>query len=182
MPRIMSRRAQAIRPVNSLKHIVDASGTAIAGAKSTVDLSFAEEIKTAGQSNRVHAGCKISSMFVSVEVVGAISYGGVPRVYIAWAKNPGNNLILPNLDSVGISDNRKFFIHQEMIMLSRQADSAGGGDFTFPRTAFHGVIRIPRQYQRQGLNDKIQMFIQNANAEATGSARWCVQAIYKEYF
>lgn len=86
MPRIMSRRGLALRPVNSLKHVVDTSGVVVAGAKSSVDLSFAEEIKTAAQSNRVHAGCKISSMFLSVEVVGAIAFAGVPRVYMIVAK------------------------------------------------------------------------------------------------
>ncbi len=182
MPRIMSRRQSTLRPVNSLKHIVDASGVVSAGTKVTVDLSLAQEIKTAAQSNRVHAGAKISSLFLSVELSGSNAYGGVARVYMAIAKNPGNNLTLPNLDSIGVSDNRKFFIHQEMIMLTRQATSGAGGDWRFPRTIFHGVIRIPRQYQRQGLNDTIQMFLQNANAEATGSADWCVQCIYKEYF
>ncbi len=181
MPRIMSRRALRLRPVNSLKHIVDASGVVSAGAKSTVDLSFAQEVKTTGQSNRVQVGCRVSSLFLSVELAGSNAYGGVARVYMGVAKNPGGNLIFPNLDSIGVSDNRKFYIHQEMLMVTRQATSGAGGDWRFPRTIFHGVIRVPRQYQRQGMNDKIVLELQNANAEATGSSDWCVQCIYKEY-
>ena len=58
-------------------------------------------------------------------------------------KNPGGNLTVPANNTVGSNDNKKYVIHQEMVMLEQ---SISGN----PRTLFNGVIRIPRGYQRNG--------------------------------
>ncbi len=133
-------------------------------------------------SNQVHVGSAIKFFFLAVEIVGAIAFAGVPRVYMYVVKNPSAELTLPNPDAVGASSVRKYIIHQEMKMVSQQASSAGGGDFTFPRTMFKGVIRIPKRYQRQGIEDKITVVMGNATGESTGSTRFCIQAIYKEFY
>ncbi len=93
-------------------------------------------------------------------------------------KNPNGEISLPPIDAVGGDDSRKFIIHQEMMMVGQT--TADGTQF--PRTMFKGVILIPRRYQRNGINDKLQFSIGNNSGESTGSTRWCIQCIYKEFY
>ncbi len=170
-----------LRPVQSLKHVITNSGTVVAGAVTTQTVIEAVDNPTLAGAIQVQQGSTVSSIFLSVEVVGAIAYAGVPRFFMAVMKNPGNNITSPRADTIGTSDAKKQIIHQEMIMVSQQASSAGGGDFTFPRTMFKGVIRIPRGYKRFGTNDRLNLLFSNDAGETTGSTRWCIQCIYKEF-
>ncbi len=178
-----NRRALSLRPVNRLKHVVDTSGSVVAGAVSVTELAIQTDSPSTSSVNQVHIGSHIKAIYLKVELSGSIAYGGVPRVYFVVFKNPGNQLANPVLDAIGVSTIRKYVIHQEMTMVAQQTTSgAGGGDGTFPRTMFKGVIRIPPRYQRFGDLDKLEFHIGNSPGEATGSTRWCLQAIYQEFF
>ncbi len=121
-------------------------------------------------------GGTVHSIYIRVEVIGKDSAGGVDNIYMAVVKNPGGNFVFPNLDLLGVSDLRRFVIHQEMIMLDFKGTTSG-----FPRTMFKGVIRIPRGYKRSGLEDKIQIILQHRSGEATQLTEFCIEAIYKEF-
>ncbi len=170
-----------LRPVKSIKHVVDASGTTTGGTNSIVDLIDAVASPANTVSNQVGDGATVHGIFISVEIVGAVAYAGVPRVYMVIYKNPGNNVAVGDISNIGVSDRRRFVLHQEMTMISQQASSAGGGDFTFPRTMFKGVVRLPRTFKRMGIDDKLQFVISNEIGESTGTTRWCIQCIYKEF-
>lgn len=170
-----ARRALQLRPVNSIKHVIDASGLTTLGLPSIVDLVRAVD-DPSPDANEVHYGSKVSAIFISVQVTGVVAYAGVPRVYMMLFKNPGANLVIPAADAVGASNNRKWVFHQEMTMVVAQTDTS------FPRQFFKGVIVLPTKYQRQGIDDKVQFVIQNPSGESTGTSRWCVQCIYKEFF
>ncbi len=93
-------------------------------------------------------------------------------MYMAVLKNPGNNLVnIPKPNGVGVSDNKRFFIHQEMIMMN---GDAGNGQ---PRVLFNGVIKIPKGMIRNGPNDKLQLQL----FTPTVLSDWCVQCHYKEF-
>jgi len=96
-------------------------------------------------------------------------------------KNPGGNTAVPDPSNIGISDKRRFVIHQEMNMVTRQATTGAGGDWGIPITMFKGTIRLPGRMKRMGYGDKLQFSIQNATGEATGTGDWCLQCIYKEF-
>ncbi len=132
-------------------------------------------------ANQCAEGSTVHGIFLAVEIAGSVAYAGVPRVYMVVYKNPGNNIAVGDISSMGTLDNRRFVLHQEMVMISQQASSAGGGDFTFPRTMFKGVITLPRTFKRLGIDDKLQFVISNASGESTGTTRWCIQCIYKEF-
>ncbi len=89
---------------------------------------------------------------------------------MAIAKNPGGNLAMPNPNAVGVSDNKKYIIHQEMVMLEQ---SVNGN----PRTLFNGVIAIPRGYRRNGPNDQLQFLIIAPGV----NINYCFQCHYKEF-
>jgi len=174
-----SRRALSIRPVSSLKHVIDTSGVVIAGANAVTDLAIQNDTPSTGLSNEVHTGSHIKAFFLNVQVAGAVNYGGVPRVYFYIYKDPSSEIIAPPVDAIGASTRRKFVIHQEMMMVSAQDPVA---TVTFPRTMFKGVVMLPKRYQRFGDADRLRFVIGNSTGEATGSTRWCIQCIYKEFF
>ncbi len=107
--------------------------------------------------------------------VAATSSGALANVYLAVFKNPGGNLLNPSPDSIGSNDNKKYVIHQEMLMMQKEptADSLGGN----PRTLFNGVIVIPRGYRRFAINDKLTLVLLSKGT----TADFCVQVHFKEF-
>lgn len=173
------RRGRIMSPINSVKHIVETNGIVIAAVASTTDVINAPAVSTLdlkATTNSVMRGATVNAIYLNVQVIGKTAAGGVDNIYMAVFKNVGSNLTIGNLDSIGTSDNRKYVIHQEMIML---APSATGG--IFPRTMFKGVIRIPRGYKRMGISDKLQVVLQHRSGEATQATSFCIECIYKEF-
>ncbi len=167
----MARRmSMSLRPIQRIKHVIDAEGT-LTSTKVTVDLVVASDTPVIGSPTQVITGAKVNGIYLHVEV-SHTSGTGRPNVYMSIMKNPGNNLTGPDPSAVGIDDNKKFIIHQEMIMMS---GDAGNG---LPRPLFNGVIAIPRGYRRFGPNDKliIQMI-----TKGSVQADFCLQCHYKEF-
>ncbi len=166
----------ALRPVVSIKHVVDTNGTVTAALQSVTDV-YATEDTPSSFTNQVQTGAQVKSIYLRVEVVGTIAAGGVDNIYMYVIKNPAARLVLPAADGIGASDVKKYVIHQEMIML---APFVTGGT-QFPRTLFKGVILIPKGYQRCGTEDELSVVLQHRAGEATQTTRFCIEAIYKEF-
>ncbi len=164
-----------LRPVQSLKHVVESSGLVSAAGQSATDIINTVNTPIAATSNQVAVASTVHSIYLRVEVAGRTAAGGVPNIYMAVYKNPGNLIGAPNLDAIGTTDRRKYVIHQEMIMLNSLSDGS------FPRTLFKGVIRIPRGYKRNGVEDKLQVLLQHRSGEATQTTDFCIESIYKEF-
>ncbi len=165
----------AIRPVKSVKHIVDTATSAAAGAVATIILAQTVDSPSTANVEQVNVGSTINSIFLRVEVFATSTFSGVPRVYMAVMKNPGNNLPSINPSSVGDNDEKRFVIHQEMTMVGN------GALGSFPRTMFKGVVRLPRGYRRMGVLDRLVLLVAHDAAETTGITNVCQQCIYKEY-
>ncbi len=114
-------------------------------------------------------GSKVNGIYLKLEV-NATSSAALSNAYMMVYKNPGNNLTLPNANVVGIDDNKRFVIHQEMVMLQQQSGSN-------PRTLFNGVIVLPRGYRRNGPDDRL--FCQIFSPGVT--LNFCLQCHYKEF-
>ncbi len=179
MPFRRNSQAIRLRPVNSLKHVVESNGTVSAAGQSITDVIQTVSAPATGNANECHVGSSVHAIYLRVEVVGTVAAGGVDNIYLGIFKNPSNDLAIPNLDSVGGSDRRRFFIHQEMIMLT-PLDVTNG--VAFPRTLFKGVVSIPRGFKRNGVSDRLQVVLQHRSGEATQTTRFCVECIYKEFY
>ncbi len=165
-------RFTALRPVHRIKHVVDAEGTAIDTADSVIDLIETVDAPVLANTNECETGSKVNGIYLRVEVSHTTG-NGRPNIYMMVYKNPGNNLLIPNVKSVGSRDEKRFVIHQEMLMMS---GDAGNG---LPRVLFNGVIKIPRGYIRNGPADRLQLIIRTGNTGIV--ADFCVQAHYKEF-
>ncbi len=164
----------ALRPVHRIKHVVDAEGTVDDSPNVSVDLISTVDAPVLTGTNQCETGSKVNGIYLKLEVVH-ISGTGRPNFYMMIRKNPGTILGIGTIDPklVGLSDDKKWVIHQEMVMGS---GDAGNG---LPRVVFNGVIKIPRGYIRNGPNDKLQLIMRAGNPNVNFD--WCMQCHYKEF-
>ncbi len=157
-----------LHPVNRIKHVFDEQGGIAAGAALNVNLADTTDTPTLAATNSVETGSVINSIYLKVEI-NATSSAGLANAYMYVAKNPGNNLTLPNANAVGASDNKRYVFHQEMVMLQQVTNSN-------PRTLFNGVISVPKGYRRNGPDDLLVLSLITPGV----ALNYCVQCHYKE--
>ncbi len=162
-------RGNALRPVNRIKHVFDNQSGIVLNTNLTLDLIKTVDAPVIGNTNEVNTGATVNGIYLKVEGY-ATTAGALANLYMLVAKNPGGNLSIPNPNSVGISDNKKYVIHQEMVMLEQ---SVNGN----PRTLFNGVIVIPKGYRRFGPNDTLIIKIRAPGVDTNV----CIQCHYKEF-
>ncbi len=149
--------------------MVDVEGN-VTTTQSVIDLIEAVDAPVKANTNEVETGSTVHAVYLKVEALAA-SGTGRPNFYLAIFKNPGGNLTPPGANAVGTSDNKRYVIHQEMVMLS---GDVGNG---LPRIVFNGVVSIPKGYKRMGPNDKLQLLLRTGFV----TADMCSQAHYKEF-
>ncbi len=165
------RSRMAMMPINRIKHVVDSSATLTAASVLPIRIVLAKDAPVLANVTEVVTGSKVYGFYLRVEVgVKDIAAGVISNCYLMVSKNPGGNLTMPAPNSVGSNDNKKYIIHQEMVMLN----NVSGGN---PRTIFNGVIKIPKGYSRFGPNDTLDVSIL---APAVNTVV-CLQAHYKEF-
>ncbi len=170
--RMPFRRRNSLRPIKSIKHIIDSQGGTVADTKTPIDLVVGSATVSAG-TNAVTIGSRVNAIFLNVQAY-VLTGAGLNNFYMIIYKNPGNNIgaaDIPKGNAVGADEFRRQVFHQEMVMLGALANQ-------IPITVFKGVIMIPRVFRTIRENDKItiQLF--------TGpgvTSNFCVQAIYKSY-
>ncbi len=161
----------AIRPVHRIKHVVDSSATLAGGTTLPISLAISVDAPVLGNTTECETGSKVNGIYLKVEVgSNETDAGAIPNVYLMVMKNPGGNLTFPAPNAVGVSDNKRFVIHQEMIMINNVA----GGN---PRILFNGVIVIPKGLRRMGPGDAIQIAILSPALNIA----LCLQAHFKEF-
>ncbi len=173
----MRRQNLRLRPVNSVKHVVDTNGGVTGGTPSTNDVILGVDSPSSANTNQCLIGSTVHAIYLRVEVIQKVAAGGVDNIYMIVYKNPGGDLTGPNVDAVGASDDKKRVIHQEMLMTGTVLTAASA----IPKTLFKGVIALPRAIRRNGVGDKLQVIIGHRNGEATQQSNFCLQCIYKEF-
>lgn len=164
-----NRRSQ-LSIIHRIKHVIDTQLGLILNVRQTFDLIATVDAPVLANTNQVETGSKVNGIYLNIEGY-ATTAGALANVYIAVFKNPGGNLSsLPNPNVVGLNDNKRYFIHQEMKMVER---SVNGN----PRTIFNGVIVIPKSFRRMAPDDRLSLmiFAPGINMDI------CFQCHYKEF-
>ncbi len=169
MPFTRRFQRNALRPINRIKHVVDNQSGVVLNNQLTLPLIEAKDTPVLANVREVETGSTVNGIFIVTEAYATTS-GALANVYWALVKNPGNNLTFPNANVIGSDDNKKYVIHQEMVMLEQ---SVNGN----PRTLFKGVVVIPRGYRRFGPNDRLNLLIFAPGVDISV----CTQAHYKEF-
>ncbi len=164
------RSSQKLRPIHRVKHVIDVEG-AISDTQSVTDLISTVDSPVITSTNQVETGAHVYGIYLKIEC-NRTSGTGRSNTYFALFKNPGANLSLPQADNVGGQDEKRYVLHQSMVML---------GDFleNMPRVLFDGVIKIPRGFARMGPKDKLQVLLTMGGNSVT--ADFCLQCHYKEF-
>ncbi len=102
--------------------------------------------------------------------VNATSSAALANVYMAVWKSPGGNIASMSPNQIGADDDKRYVIHQEMVMMQQVTNSN-------PRTLFNGVIAIPRGYRRFGPNDRLVVALKTPGV----TINYCMQVHYKEF-
>ncbi len=121
-------------------------------------------------TTEVETGSKVNGIYLKLEAYASGTVGALANFYMIIAKNPGNNITMPTPNGVGASDNKRFVIHQEMVMLQQEVNGN-------PRTVFNGVIVIPKGYRRFGPDDRLQIIVLTPGIDSL----FCFQCHYKEF-
>ncbi len=163
------RRGNSLRPINRIKHVVDVQGGITAGTASNQAIIATTDTPTLGVPTSVETGCTVNGIYLKFEI-NATSSAALANFYLIIWKNPGGNItnIVPN--TVGTNDNKRFVIHQEMVMLQQVTNSN-------PRTVFNGVIVIPKGYRRFAPNDTLLLSFLSPGV----NMNFCFQVHYKEF-
>ncbi len=176
---VFRNRGMGLRPINSIKNVVDNSGILPAGVNTSIHIPITAtrnaELATA---NEIDTGSKVSSVFIELFF---FSEGGelaneVPLVDWYIVKNGDNSWgttfdanNLPTPGATGTHINKRHILHEEKGL-------TGGGNLSLTGIpmVFKGVIKIPRGRQRWGENDVLRVC-----ARANFPAKFCVKTIYK---
>ncbi len=164
-------RRTSLRPVNRIKHVVDFSFTAAAASQVNTVIISANDAPVLANRAEVLTGSTVNAIYARVEVSpNETDAGAIPNAYMIITKDQGGNITIPTANAVGSDDNKRFVIHQEMVMLNNLA----GGN---PRTIFNGVVVIPKGYRRFGPNDELTLSVFSTAVNMA----WCAQVHYKEF-
>ncbi len=166
-----SRSRNSLRPVHRIKHVFDAQFALTAGTPNTQEPVSTVDAPVLANTGEVETGSTVNGLYIRVEATRTGTASDVlQNLYFMVMKNVGGNITFPNANVVGASDNKRFVIHQEMLMFS-------GAQFGPPRTMFNGVVVIPRGYRRMAPDDAIQIQL----FAPAGVTNVCMQVHYKEF-
>ncbi len=175
------RQRNRLRPIDSVKHIVETSGILAASTNTVLmDIIKGADTYTLAQVEEVPTGARVNSFFFSAFFIaeGGEVANEVPLVDWYLIKNSGNTFgtvftatTHPTPGTTGTHVNKRFIIHTEKGL-------TGGGEVSLAGVPmiFKGVIRIPRMFQRVGQDDKLSLA-----ARSNFATKFCLQAIYKHY-
>ncbi len=162
----------SLHPVNRIKHVGDLQAGVTLGTQLNSNIALSTDTPTLAASVSVETGSKINGFYIKAEV-SATSGTALANVYFGLFKNVGGNLTVPTLNTVGSDDNKRYMVHQEMIMIQKfDADVSSN-----PRVLFNGVIVVPKGYRRNGPNDVWQLCVLSPGANLD----LCFQVHYKEF-
>ncbi len=169
----MVARFSSMRPIMRLKHVVDSQTAIPINTQVPVTLIAATDTPDLATTTGVTTGATVNAFYTSVEIVSSETDDtATPNFYAIWVKNPGGGLTFANGNAVGANDNKKYVIHQEMVMYQ----PLKGG---VPRNVFKGVLKIPKHMKRFGPNDLLQLIVFIPSTGTT--VNMCTQTHFKEF-
>ncbi len=161
-------RGLALRPINSVKNIVDSTNLGVVAATVT-DITLVDAVNDySGASATVPIGCKVSSIYLFQQIISADS-GVANADWYIWKGPNAVAAAMPVPGATGGHALRKYILHEEKGIPGNALDGA------YPLT-FKGVIKIPRGRQRMAEADKVILKIRSADLYNA-----CTKAIYKFY-
>ncbi len=165
------RNTSYLRPVNSMKNVVNAFTAQPVGTGSLL-IARAVDSATNAVTQDVERGCNIKAIWLEIWIYdsaeAAVGVTSGIDFYI-W-KDPGANLTPPIPGTEGSSNEKKFIFKSWKGLTGARTQGS-------PPYAWRGWIKIPKRYQRMGTDDLFEL-----QFNATGVNKIvCTNLIYKWY-
>ncbi len=158
-------RGNNLRPINSVKNIVDSTVIGATSATISTVLIGGTVNAYAGAVTDIPIGAKVNSVYLFIQAFNTDTIGNIDWYFIRRPSGTVN----PVPGATGGNVARKFIMHEEKGLPGTL--SAGS-----PPLTFRGVIRIPRGRQRFAEGDVMQVV-----ARSSQDYSFCLKAIYKFY-
>ncbi len=168
----MGFRQRNLSPINSIKHVIDVSGSWTNATSRSVILNVVPNVDTSVfKPGDVRVGARVNGFYISIFAIG--STGAPVSGPIDWyivKLHEGQAAAIPTPGNTGISKIRNQIFHEEK-------GFSGSGDGT--PMVFKGVIAIPKGMRRMREGDSFEI---NAIVTGTDVVNFCIKCIYKSYY
>ncbi len=155
--------------VRSYKNVIDTSGGLTAGVVSTTAIAVTVTSNNLVEtSNNIPVGGKVGAVYYSIYIFSNSTESTSPVVDLFFWKQQVGVLSAPVPGQTGSDPNKRFVFHE--------AKGLAGNRTQGMPMHIEGVFRVPRVYSRFGLDDQLQMKLQNPVA-----GFFCAKFIYKVF-
>jgi len=164
------RSAMRLRPVNSYKNVVDTNGSLSGGTVSITPIAVSVNLAvTVATNNHVPVGGRISAIYYSLYLFSDATSIQDILMDIFWWKKQADIITSPTPGQTGVSESKRWIFHEEK--------GLAGNRTTGTPMVVKGVLKIPKPYQRFGIDDKLEMRIL-----APINGLFCSKHIYRVFF
>ncbi len=166
------RRGLGIRPVNSVKRIIDTTGSLTGGAVSVTTLAGVDTNQTQFDptgSSAFPVGGHPSAIFYSLYIYTDATEVQSPLVDVYWWKNPAGSLTAPIAGATDLSAAKKFIIHEEK--------GLAGNRTTGMPMIVKGVLKMPPGMKRFALGDQFELRIKSIT-----NGFFCAKHIFRIFY
>ncbi len=162
-----------VSPINSVKHYVAKTNTAIASGGLVSEFAVKSVLAPAtAAAFEVPQGSVVKAVHFEVWICGDALAGNTSQFVFAIEKSTGGQtaMTVTNMLNLGVYLNKKNILFTSQGVLGTTVD----GNQSIP--VFRGWILIPKGKQRMGLDDSIRWHV-----TAVGDLRVCGLITYKDY-
>ncbi len=136
--------------INSIKNSVGNQG-GMTTTETAVEIAKAVDTPVSATGpTEVSQGSIIKAIYCILDVCGLAGTGVLQRTGCYIIKNPGANLTIPSVFSVGTSNEKKFIFKEWQFMTMLVTEGINPNHW-------EGWIKIPKRYQRMGTDDVLQL-------------------------
>ncbi len=169
----MLHRRKLLAPINTVKHYVPKTNTAVASG-GLVSEFIADSVVAPATSSvfAVREGAIIKAVHVEVWVIGNDSTNVTTQFVFAVEKAPGNTTAITSTQLLNLGS----YPNKKNILYTSQGVIGAGIDGNGSIPVFRGWILIPKGKQRMGLDDSLRWHL-----TVVGAARVCGLVTYKEF-
>ncbi len=169
----MPYKRRMAAPINSIKHYVQTSNTAIAsGADLNINVVKGVVAPATSTTDEVIQGAVVKAIFFEYWIGGNAATANTSQFNFVIEKAPGNTALITTTNMANLAA----YLNKKNILFTTQGQIGAQVDGNQSIPVIRGWLRIPKGKQRFGLDDRIVV-----SALATGSIRICGFVTYKEY-
>ncbi len=168
---VFRRNRSQLRPINSIKNIVQDVDLLATGATLTKIIATSVDTSVLANTTEVDRGSRINTVYIEIYIYGNTTTGTNSPMTWFVMKNPSTEIAVPNPALLGTTDRKKF-------VFAMGRGLSGSSTTGSPPYVIRGWFSIPKRYRRMGQNDTLNWSIRN---DSGANLNICSMFLYKWY-